>query len=453
MAERDRLREPEVGDEQRPGRSSAGPRAAAASRASGCVSSRRLRLRLVDLVVPWLPGDVADRCRPGPARRRLVARLALVGWPGRGGVRVRVAVQELSRRNFACRSRPAGPLAGAAAGPTSLLTALAGDDRVGAQERADRVALRERAAEVAEEQATGSCSRSARASTNAIDRVEQVRGLGQPLQRGQDARVADERVERVERLDHARVELRRDLQRRRAGLERRGEVRRGGGELPERRLQAAEQLGRVLLEAGLRGQLLGRDVERLRAAERDALLQRPAVVGERGEGVVEVRRTARPGSSATGATSAAAAAERREQLVEAACARRAGCRAPGSPCLTSGSRLRSAVLMSPPRPAKPVPYSSRLSAEPSRVCSSNMLKNWSMSTAGAWRLGHGDRAAAGDLPRRVPRVIATYLRPSDDFGRTFTTVSTGRCWRVGVERQLERGGGRAVAAGERVDLA
>ena len=82
--------------------------------------------------------------------------------------------------------------------------------------------------------------------------------------------------------------------------------------------------------------------------------------------------------------------------------------------------------MSPPRPAKAVPYSIRLSDEPWRVGSSYMLKKSSMSTGRGVSRGTVSVPSAGiGLCVALPRVISTYLSPSDDFGRTLTTLSTG----------------------------
>ena len=79
----------------------------------------------------------------------------------------------------------------------------------------------------------------------------------------------------IERRDQTVVELRRALDGRNAGGDRRGELHRRRGEVHERRAEAAEQLARVIDELSLCRQLLR---ARLRAP-RDRPRSRPAAPG------------------------------------------------------------------------------------------------------------------------------------------------------------------------------
>ena len=129
-------------------------------------------------------------------------------------------------------------------------------------------------------------------------------------------------------------------------------------------------------------------------------------------------------SSATGAASSAArASEAKKRSRRVSGSERL--RATGSRSSSSGTNASSAELTSCPRPAKPPPNPSSAFRWPTRVFASNMPNRSSSSTTAgrAWRTGITEPAARPARPS--PGVSSTYLRPSDERGRTSSVESAG----------------------------
>ena len=129
-------------------------------------------------------------------------------------------------------------------------------------------------------------------------------------------------------------------------------------------------------------------------------------------------------SSATGATSSAArASDAKKRFRRVLGSERF--LATGSRSASSGTKASIAVFTSWPRPAKPPPKPLSVFRWPTRVFASNMLNRSSSSTTGgrAWRSGMVEPAASPDW--LCPGVSSTYLRPSEERGRTSSVESAG----------------------------
>ncbi len=100
-------------------------------------------------------------------------------------------------------------------------------------------------------------------------------------------------------------------------------------------------------------------------------------------------------------------------------------RSTGWPCSSAWRIEPKAALSCGPRPPKALPNPAWLRLIASRVLSSNMSKNWSMST-GSGRAAESGIVSPAARPREeLPGMICRYLRPRGDLGRMMIVESTG----------------------------
>ena len=97
----------------------------------------------------------------------------------------------------------------------------------------------------------------------------------------------------------------------------------------------------------------------------------------------------------------------------------------GWPCSARLRRAPKAALICGPRPAKALPKPALLRWIAVRVFSSNMLKNWSMSTGSGRAAESGIVSPASSPSAESPGTICRYFRPSGDLGRMIIVESAG----------------------------
>ena len=92
---------------------------------------------------------------------------------------------------------------------------------------------------------------------------------------------------------------------------------------------------------------------------------------------------------------------------------------------TSPRSAPIALLICGPRPAKALPKPALLRWIAVRVFSSNMSKNWSMSTGSGRAAESGIVSPASSPFEESPGTICRYLRPSGDLGRMIIVELAG----------------------------
>ena len=97
----------------------------------------------------------------------------------------------------------------------------------------------------------------------------------------------------------------------------------------------------------------------------------------------------------------------------------------GSLLSASMRRATKALLICGPRPARALPKPARPRWIDFLVVSSNMSKNWSMSTGSGRAASTGIVSPAAKPSFESPGTICRYLRPSGDFGRMIIVELTG----------------------------
>ncbi len=148
--------------------------------------------------------------------------------------------------------------------------------------------------------------------------------------------------------------------------------------------------------------------------------------------------------SATGATVAESASSASKNSPKPVLGATRSARA-GSLLSASMRRATKALLSCGPRPARPLPKPARLRWIALRVFSSNMSKNWSMSTGSGRAALTGIVSPAAKPSFESPGTICRYLRPSGDLGRMIIVEFTGSGSTFLSRLRLEFGGDLAVA--------